>query len=131
MRRRDLLQRLGMAFVFGVTAEELKSLATELFAKHLASIPLETAIRYVSENRSAVMEVWQRLKPQVKNGVRKVVKMLPPKVLNEVFSPKTVADVLVRSGRTDLASLFINDPRAKQWLLREIELAKRLVLGES
>jgi len=117
--------------VLSMSVDELKSLATKLLAQLIAGVPIQQAIQYVAEGRSVVEEQWSRLKPSVRARIREFVKQLPPNVVDEMLSPKTVAEVLVKSGRADLASLFVNDPRARQWLRRELETAKRLVLGEN
>jgi len=102
-----------------------------MLAQQLAGVSLEDAVRYIAEGRSVVMECWSRMKPSARARIREFVRMLPEHVVDEMLSPKTVADVLVKSGRTDLASLLVNDPRARAWLRRELETARRLLLGES
>jgi len=115
--------------VLGLSVEELEQLAIKLAARHLAEAPLEQVIQYVAEDRSFVEEAWARLKPAVRKRVREVVKLLPRDRVEKLLSPEVVGRVLARSGRLDIASLFVNDPRARGWLKRELERAKALLLG--
>lgn len=126
----DKLQKLGLRIVTALSLDELQSLATKLFAERIAKTPIEQVIEYIASNRSFVEEAWSRLRPEVKKRIKAFIKDLPKPFIEKMVNPKTIVKILEKSGRSDILSLFVNDPRARQWLVNEIKKAKCIVFDE-
>ena len=119
-----LATRLAGSLLLEEIAENLPAIIADL----LASVRLEDVIEAVHSDRNIVEEYWEKLDDSKKRLVLEFVSRNP--AVLKYLDPAKIIEELVKADRTDIASLFLNDPVAYKWLKRQIETVRRLILGQ-
>jgi len=124
-KAKGLLARIGKAFAVDLTPE----VARDLIADYLKNATVEDLVAYVESGESVFEKVWNGMREETR---KKIVNVLSHfKEVREKITPKTVLEALVEVERYDLLSVFVNSRKAREWLAREVETAKKHLWPEN
>lgn len=105
------IKEAGETFIQGLLLQYAPDVAKGMLSEWLATLDFRETVKWVAEDRSLIKELPEKWKRMLRNNVSRLNKL-------DFLS----ADWMIDAGRETnplVASYFIGDPAAKEWLERQ------------